>query len=310
MRPGLLVSTGAALAAVTAVVVSGIDAPPERAEPRPAAPPVVDSGVQTRLDREGQAVRELGARLLGTSLKGRRVLLVTAPGVDAGTLATTTEVLTTAGARVSGTVALSAEYGARERANELENLAVSLVAPATTLPRTRTPTTVSAAVLARALVADRERTAGDVTDDAAALLAGLDDAGFATTTGSAHQGATLAVVIVGQRQSPEATQAAVDLAAALDARGAGAVLAGPEAAGGTGGALALVRTARPRAAPVARDPRARAATPTVAGLSTVDSADSSAGAVAVALALVEQVAGRAGDYGRADGASATLPVKR
>jgi hypothetical protein len=236
------------------VVVSGIEAPKERPEPRPAAAPVVDSGVQTRLDLEGQAVRELGARLLGTSLKGRRVLLVTTPGVGAATLATTTEVLTTAGARVSGTMALTAEYGVAARANELENLAVSLVAPATTLPRTRTPTTVTAAVISRALVADRERAAGDAAEAAAALLAGLDDAGFATTTGQAQQGATLAVVLVGTKQSPEATRAVVDLAAALDARGAGAVLAG--------------------------------------------------------LALVEQIGGRSGDYGRADGASATLPGKR
>ena len=321
LRPAVVVAGSAVLALLTALVVSVVD-PTAAAAPAPAPVPSTagrDGGPQ--LEAETRALRELADREIGTALKGRRVLVVTTPDVSLDAVGRLTDVLADADAVVSGTVALTAEYGSAARGNELEDVAVGLVPPRTSLPRTRTASTVAAAILARSLVAPSARAAGDVADDAAALLAGLADAGFVSVDGRPQNGATLAVVLSDGTPTPGANgsrardQAVVDLVAALDARSAGAVLAsvdrrsGRAMDGDVAGAVAAVRAVR--AATKGKGPTPAPAKgkrdPAVTGVSTVDGAGTTAGAVTVVLALREQVARKAGDYGRGTGATALLP---
>jgi hypothetical protein len=84
----------------------------------------------------------------------------------------------------------------------------------------------------------------------------------------------------------------LDLAVALDHSAVGAVVAGPQRAGGAAG---LVQSAR-------ADHRVSAV------VSTVDGVDLPRGLIATVLALAEQARGQVGSYGTLAGAAAPLPA--
>jgi hypothetical protein len=81
------------------------------------------------------------------------------------------------------------------------------------------------------------------------------------------------------------------LAKALDVASRGTVVLGPEAAAGTGGLIASVRTGKEASV----------------GVSTVDVADRAVGPLAVVLALAEQLRGSSGAYGVGPGARRLTP---
>jgi len=133
--------------------------------------------------------------------------------------------------------------------------------------------------------------AGDDTDDdAAEVIAGMDELGALRLQGDPGRLAQLAVVVTGAREQADARAAVGALVRALDAGGQGAVVTGP---GVAAPAVAWARAGGEGGA---------------GGGSSVDSGETTAGRVAVVLALVEQLAGKQGAYGVGPGATGVLPA--
>jgi hypothetical protein len=169
---------------------------------------------------EAAAVSALGDRLVARRLAGRRVLVIAAPGADDREVSAVSAALTGSGATLSGTLHLLAPYADPGRGSELEALVTRLIPPGVRMPAQRRPSSVAAAVLARALVAPRAQAAGDVAESAVTLLAGLRYGGFVRHDGTPQAGATLAVIVVPAAQATTAgvPAAVADLAVGLRAR--------------------------------------------------------------------------------------------
>lgn len=195
-----------------------------------------------------------------------------------------------AGGTVAGQVRLTDAVTDPARADQLRDLATRLLPAGAQLPASPDPGTVAGGLLGSALLTV-PNVPPTAPDQKQSVLAGLAGAGFAEQ-GPAPGPASLVVVLTGtpaagvDAGTREATTAR--LAAELDKRGSGGVLAGPTPTGAVG----AVR-----------------ADPTLAGgLSTVDDVRTGAGRVATVLALREQATGRAGAYGSSDSASAPIPA--
>jgi hypothetical protein len=175
-----------------------------------------------------------------------------------------------------------------------------LVPPGVEFPDDATAIDRVGTVLARATVrapADDDadqRDAGPAADeidqDAAEVIAGLDELDAVRLQGDPGRRAELAVLVTGGKDRAEAEPALLGLLAALDAGGSGAVLAAPGAA--DAGPLRWVRDSDDDA---------------LAGASTVDAVDTAVGPDVVVLALAEQAAGGQGHYGLGRNAGRVLP---
>jgi hypothetical protein len=231
--------------------------------------------------------------IVGQRLAGQRVVLVTLPGASGRDVDALGETLRQAGGTVSGVLAVEPTYFDQAKAPVLDDIVNRLGLPGVQVAGD-SATGRAATHLARALLADG--TTGEMDAPAAALVAGFDDAGFVRPARGLQRG-ELAVLVSGP---PEATggeaqtrvnSEVVVLARALDAAGAGVVLAGPELAAQDGGALAALRSDRDGSDEV----------------STVESVSSPFGRIAAVFALVEQAGGKAGQYGSTGGADRPLP---
>ncbi len=132
-------------------------------------------------------------------------------------------------------------------------------------------------------------------EQAQSVLAGLAGAGFAEQ-GAAPRPASLVVVLTGGPaggvDAADRASTTARLAAEMDRRGSGAVLAGAPGSAAPTGAVGVVRADGGLAG----------------GLSTVDDVRTGAGRVATVLALREQAGGRAGAYGSSESATAPVPA--
>jgi Copper transport outer membrane protein, MctB len=256
--------------------------------------------LQQRLqDATGQAdadqalAASLTKPLLRNQLSGRSVLLVAAPGADPSTVRRTTRAVRRAGATVTGTLTLRADYVDPAKAQSpLEDLALRLVPPGVTFVKGAQPIARVGTVLARSTVTRNPSDVGRVDQKAAELIAGLDELQATVLAGDPGRLADLAVVVAGPAPHGAdaragSKEALLGLVAALQTGSRGTVVLGT---GARGGLVAQVRgtTAARRA-------------------STVDTAGSGAGELATVLGLAEQLDGRSGDYGFAAGADALVP---
>ena len=247
------------------------------------------AALRARVAYEEAFAAAAGKTLTSGRLKGRRVVLVVAPGTAPGLVKPVEQALVGAGATVSGEVDLTPAWADPARLAVLSGITDQL-APPDTKDSAGSPAQRSAAALAAGVLASSPKGVGRTSDPDTALLAGLTQGGFLTTKGSPDDNAGLAVLLVpaGARN----VTALAPLAAALGAAGSGAVVAGPTGSARPGAPVAAVRT----------DPTADAA------VSTVDTVDLGAGRVALVLALTQRAAGGRGDYGGGPGASSPLPV--
>jgi hypothetical protein len=239
----------------------------------------------------------VGPRLVRGTLDDERVVLVTTPQTPADLAERLTPLLEQAGARVTGTLELLPALADPESQALVEDLVAQVVPAGVELPdggAVERATTELAAALTRP--ADDE---GVEPEEAQAVVSAFTEADLVEFSSSDEtlQAATLAVVLTGaaQEQLPASEQeqqaAVVALAGALDARAAGAVVAGPAgSAEERGPVLAL------------RDESAL-----VAQVSSVDNADRGTGLVTLVLTLAEQRRGGVGHYGTGEGASTALP---
>lgn len=228
------------------------------------------------------------------ALDGVPVTLV-AVGGDPADTAAVAELVTAAGGTVSGQVRLTDAVVDPARAEQLRDLAARLLPPGAQLPASSDAGTLAGGLLGAALLSPATGPEPDPRQ-AEAVVAGLAAAGFAEQPAAPSAPGRLAVVVTGgAAQGIDATESATTtarLAAELDRRGGGAVLAGRSGSAGPRGAVGV----------------ARGDDAVAAGLSTVDDVQAGTGRVATVLALAEQAAGGAGRYGSGDGASAPVPA--
>lgn len=235
----------------------------------------------------------LTAQLLAGKLAGRRIVLVTMPGAAGKDADNLDRALTAAGAKVTGRVGVSEDFFASSedpRETAVKGEARDEIVRKYSIPELRgqdADVQLAGALMTRG-------PADPVGAPAKELLNKLDGGGF-INKGSVADRADLAVLLVGPPPAEalgatdRTRRGVVGLAAAIDAAGVGAVVAGPSDAA-VGGALDGIRKA--------------AATKAV---STVDTVDTVFGQVTTVYALMEQIAGGAGHYGSAADADSPFP---
>jgi hypothetical protein len=248
-----------------------------------------------------QFARAVYGQVLGGTLAGERVLVVTAPEADGSVADQLTPALTAAGASVTGRLALQPALFAPAQTQLVEDLVASVVPAGVELPET-SAVERAAAVFAAALLVQPGEDALEA-DDALQVVSAFEEAGLVDLTdeGEQLQPATGAVLLAAPVPEELPEDPAVDrdgrlegllaLAEQLDARSGGLVVAGPPEALRDGG---LVRALR------ADDARSDE-------ISSVDNADRGIGQAGVVLALAEQLDGGAGDYGSGSGVMGPLP---
>jgi hypothetical protein len=180
------------------------------------------------------------------------------------------------------------------RADQLRDLSARLLPSGAQLPTATDAGALAGGLLGSALLAPPDGPAPD-PDGAGAVLAGLAGGGFAEAPQGSPAAGRVAVVVTGAAYSGvdagASASTAAALAAELDRRGAGAVLAGRDAADGS--AVAAARSSG--AGPMGR-------------LATVDGVGTGAGRVATVLALAERQAGGTGRYGSGAGTVGPVPA--
>jgi hypothetical protein len=242
--------------------------------------------------------RLLAGDLVGGRLDGQGVLLVLAPGADRQVADQLSAVLAAAGALVTGRLVVQPALLDPASEQLVDDIVAQVVPAGVDLPEGpaagRAGAELAAALVVRPSEEPLER------DAAQQVVSAFQEAGLVELTDNDEQlvPATTAVLISGPAPEQDddvqqsGVQALLALARELDARGGGAVVAGPPEATLDGG---LVRALR-----------ADGGLDSV--VSSVDNVHRAVGQVAVVRALVEQLQGGVGRYGGSSGASAPVPT--
>lgn len=237
------------------------------------------AAVDTRLQATERLVAAGAPSTVAGVLPGRGVAVVAAPGADPADVATVSELVTRAGGRVTGRLALTDAALAPDRADALRALVPRLLPAGAQLPTTTDTGALTGSLLGSLLVA-RPGGMDDQTTgpEARTALQALSEAGYVQAPEALDQApGELALVVTGGGADPARDSTLARMTGELDRVGAGAVLAGRTGSG----AVTAVRN----------DPALRS------GLSTVDGLEGPSSQVATVLALREQADGRTGLYG-------------
>ncbi|WP_084958178.1 copper transporter [Thermoactinospora rubra] len=236
-------------------------------------------------------VAALTQELVSGRLAGQRVVLVEVPGLNSSLREQQEQVLTQAGAAVTGRIALTEAY-TDPKSTLLDQLSAQFKPAAVAFPENASQYQKAATVLGAALMGKEDA----ATPVAGTTLAAFEQAGVISVEEEITDRATLAVIFApetvysGENADTQAG-AIVELASGLDAAGRGAVVTATAAATAPGGLIAAVRDDSEAAAQV----------------STVDSLDMPSGRVVVVYALREQIDGGAGQYGIGTGGKTFQP---
>jgi hypothetical protein len=227
--------------------------------------------------------------LVGGSLAKRSVAVVELPGADSAAVAGVTDLVSQAGGTVTGTLKLANKVDQAGNRQLVDALTTQMVAQAKdiSLPASQPTYARLGYLVGRALGSTTPTAAYD--DTAVSLVAGLDTAGLASTSGQ-PTGRSGLVLVVGSATGVPAIER--DIVAGLKASTAGVALATPTPPRG-GSTLQTVRADSELGKTV----------------TTVDPVDSSAGQVVTVLALAGLAAGHPGSYG-ATGATGTVPARQ
>jgi hypothetical protein len=230
-------------------------------------------------------------------LAGRSVLLVISDDqVSTDTVEEVTALVGQAGGTVTGTLKLQPEYSDPATAPSLTSYVSGTGLPVgVQVPPTGDAGTMVGTLLAQVLMIP----AGGAPPDTAAVssvLAGLTALDVLSVEGASVTPANYAIVLTaGGFEGDDAEQrntTLVQLAAALDAAGSGAVIAGDTASADDNGLVGVVRS----------DPS------TSAAVSTVDNVDTTAGQLSAVLALGQEAQGTSGKYGTGTDTQPVPPV--
>lgn len=253
--------------------------------------------LRQQVGSDEQLAEAVGPAAVTGQLTGRRVVLVTAPEAAADAAEQVGVLVQAAGATVTGTVRLRPDLLAPEPGGAVEELLARL-GPTGGGQGAADPVQQAAEQLADALlVSPAERDSGSPAS-ASGVLEAFAELDLVDLSSDAIARADLGVLVTGEPvvgPDPDIpiarARALLSVAAALDAAGAGSVVAGPLTATAPGGALRVLRD------DVALSEQ----------VSSVDGADRPPGRIAVVFALAEQDEGGAGRYGSGPGSSGPLP---
>ncbi|MEV6985452.1 copper transporter [Sphaerisporangium sp. NPDC051017] len=250
---------------------------------------------QTRGGASDAFIAERLPQLVQGTLAGERVVIVEAPGADSKLREPVQQVLTAAGAVVSGRVTITEKYLTADPSPAVDQLVTASPTPLT-FSADATPYDKAAAVLASAVVTSDKTLAGKDDPTATSVLDGFEKGGMLALDGDPGKRATLALVMAPAapyegKDAEAQTAAIVALATGLDQASEGVVVAGVVPVSTAAGVVAAVRADGDASGKV----------------STVDNADMAFGRAAVVYALREQVAGDAGQYGLGSDAVAADP---
>ena len=256
-------------------------------------------GQVSSLDTDNRALQRDVGDLHQQIRGGDSVTAALTPRVVAGALPHARVVLVAtpqAGAQVTGRVQLTDDYADPQRAADVKSYVTGGGQPAGfQLPESDDAVVLGGALLSYVLV--RGGSGGAGADQAAVsqVLSGFASLQMLRTEGGQVSPGDYAVLVAAEpvrgASVPDRMQALGQLAAALDRRGKGALIAGTAGTAGPDGLVGIVRADAGLAGAV----------------STVDDADTAAGRIATVFALAEQGRGRSGQYGSAAAAQAPLP---
>jgi hypothetical protein len=253
--------------------------------------------LKTQQDNSEAFTTAVAPALVGGSLTGRSVaLVITDDQVSSDTVDEVTALIGQAGGTVSGTIRLTPAYSDPSKASALENYVTGGGLPTSvTLPTNGDAGQLTASVLAQVLMAKAAGPA-PTTADLSSVLAGLTSLEVLSADSASVTPANFAVVLTAGAfkgdDADERNAALAELAAALDAAGEGAVVAGNTVSAGDQGLVGVVRN----------DPA------TSAAVSTVDNVDTIAGQISAVLALGSERDGTSGKYGTGQDTQPVPPV--
>lgn len=240
----------------------------------------------------------IASRVLADTLAQRTVVVVAAPDADSADRDALVQLIGAAGGSVTGQISLTNTFVDPASAEQLRATVSNAIPAGVQLPTGATdPGSLAGSLLGSVLLLNGTTAQEQTSPEAlSAALAALQSGGFIGTGDGTVRAGQLAVVLTGGAVTGDGAgdraATVARLAAAMDSRGAGTVLAGRTGSADGNGPVGV----------------ARADANTTAGLSTVDDVQSSAGRITTVLALAEQLEGRAGRYGTATSAEAvTVP---
>ncbi|WP_446226407.1 copper transporter [Nocardia sp. IBHARD005] len=244
-----------------------------------------------RLDAADQFIAGSAARILNGTLADRTVVVLTTPDADPADIDGVSNSLQTAGATVTGRVALAESFVDEGEGDRMRSAMANIVPAGAQLTIGAVDQgSLAGDLLGLALLQDPTTNHPRSTpQELSLILETLRGGDFLTYTDPPTRPAQLAVVITGNGVEPDTGQGATiaRFTGALRARAAGTVLTGRQGAAENNAPIANVRAQAPLATTV----------------TTVDNVDREIGRVTTTLALTEQLAGGAGRYGT--GTSAT-----
>jgi hypothetical protein len=241
----------------------------------------------------------LSGQIVAGRLRNQSVVFVQTPGGSTTIYNQLKNLVTEAGARVTGEVTVQGQYLQQDKLAELAELTTSEAPPSMTFPDGATPYDKAGAVLASAIVTKQGNQASST--ESAGILSAFSTASFITTSATPLPRATLAIVIPpsfpDRNNAANDNKALVSLASALGGASLATVMAGPLSAasgGGSGGTISALRESN--------------ASGRVSSVDSVDAPTANSGQVVVVLALQSQMlSGKAGAYGLGEGAGGYLP---
>jgi hypothetical protein len=257
---------------------------------------------QTRLtdqmnSYDGQVVDGVTPQVVDGRLKGESVIFIEAPGADDQMRAKMADVVSKAGARISGYVTLLDKYLDEGQLTTLNELTDQLRPTTVDFGADASPYDRTAAELASVLVTRQASSVGPEDPAAGQVLAGFKTAGFLNYSGQPATHATLAIVIAPAAASKDKNadaenKALVALPLALANYANGTVAIGNADAASEGGMLKAIRDESKAEGHV----------------STVDTANASTGRLTTVFALGYARQGKTGDYGVGNGVDGPMPT--
>jgi hypothetical protein len=246
---------------------------------------------------DGQVMDNVAPQIVDGRLKGESVVFIEAPGADDQVRAKTADLISKAGARISGYVTLQEKYLDPNQLTTLSELTDQLKPATVDIPQDASPYDRAAMELAAVLATRQASSTGQEDPAAGQVLAGFKTAGFLNYSGQPATRATLAIVIAPTAASKDEdadaeNKALVALPLALSAYANGTVAAGNADAAADGGMIRAIR----------QEGKAQG------HVSTVDTVDVSAGRLTTVFALDFARQGKTGDYGVGSGVDGPLPT--
>jgi hypothetical protein len=254
--------------------------------------------LQTQLDSQDAFQQAVAPVLVDGSLAGRKVLLIAADDkVDSGLVDQLSSLIGEAGGTVAGTMHLQSAYSDPSSSPKVESYVTGSLPSGVTLPSTGDAKQLVAALLGQVLMLPPGSTAGPAATAAvSSVLAGLSALDVLAQDSSSVVPANYAILLTegtfAGKDAGARNAALESLAAALDAAGSGAVVAGDtDSAGGTG-LIGVIRDD----AHVSQS------------VSTVDNVTTAAGQISAVLALGREQQGTSGKYGTGPDTQPVPPV--